>query len=132
MTLRGICLCQAVGYEADQLDMAIVHCHCATCRKAHASAYTSTAGVQKAHFKVTKGEGELASHESSPGKLRHFCANCGTHLWAERAGQAHVIFRVATLDDDPGQRPQVHIWTSHDVDWLDPSCPSYPEGPPGR
>jgi hypothetical protein len=36
------------------------------------------------------------------------------------------------LDDDPGRRPESHIWTAHDVRWLSPECPSYPEWPPGR
>lgn len=60
----------------------------------------------------------MASHESSPGKFRYFCANCGSHLLAERVGQAHVIVRVATLDDDPAMTPVAHIWTEHDVPWL--------------
>jgi ADP-ribosyl-[dinitrogen reductase] hydrolase len=39
---------------------------------------------------------------------------------------------VATLDEDPGKRPEFHIWSSHDAEWLDPRCPSYPEWQPGR
>lgn len=132
MALAGGCLCRQVTYEIDQLDMPIVHCHCATCRKAHASAYTSTAGVARTHFRITSGETLLAAHESSPGKLRHFCRNCGSHLFAERPAQPHVILRVATLDEDPGQRPAFHIWTAHDAAWLDPACPSYSQWPPGR
>ena len=38
---------------------------------------------------------------------------------AERLAQPHVIVRVATLDDDPKMIPQAHIWTSHDVPWLE-------------
>lgn len=60
----------------------------------------------------------LKANESSPGKRRHFCSNCGTHLVAERLGQALVVLRVATLDDDLAVRPQAHIWYSHDASWL--------------
>jgi hypothetical protein len=51
---------------------------------------------------------------------------------AEREGEPQLILRVATLDDDPGVRPVVHIWTSHDVPWLrdGSDLPSYPEWPP--
>ena len=42
--MKGSCLCGAIVYEVDQLDMPILHCHCTTCRKAHAAAFTSTAG----------------------------------------------------------------------------------------
>ncbi|KAA0984714.1 GFA family protein [Pseudomonas sp. ANT_J12] len=118
-TLRGSCLCKTIEYQLDGLDMPIVHCHCQTCRKAHAAAFASTAGVLREHFRWTRGQDRLSTFESSPGKLRHFCSVCGSHLMAQRLAQPHVIVRVATLDDDPGMLPQAHIWTSHDVPWLD-------------
>jgi ADP-ribosyl-[dinitrogen reductase] hydrolase len=74
------------------------------------------------HFRWIKGEDRLSRYESSPGKFRYFCSVCGSHLMAERPVQPHVIVRVATLDDDPKMTPQAHIWTSHDVPWLE--CPS--------
>ena|ERR1700738_2977446 len=80
MSLRGSCLCKAVCYEVDQLDMPIGHCHCATCRKAHAAAFASTAGVMRDQFRWTAGEEKLSAYESSPGKLRRFCSVCGTQL----------------------------------------------------
>ena len=50
---------------------------------------------------------------------------------AERPAQPHVILRVATLDDDPKVKPEAHIWTSHDVEWLeDEGIPSYEEWQP--
>ena len=98
--------------------MPILHCHCTTCRKAHSAPFAPTAGVFREHFRWLAGEEKLSSYESSPGKLRHFCSVCGSHLVAERASQPHVVLRVATLDEDPGQRPRAHIWTSHDVPWL--------------
>ncbi|AZE93977.1 ADP-ribosylglycohydrolase family protein [Pseudomonas orientalis] len=116
--LNGSCLCKGVRYQVDRLDMPISHCHCNSCRKAHAAAFVATAGVMRDHFRWTQGEELLSSFESSPGKQRHFCSRCGSHLIAERAHQPHVIVRVATLDDDPGAGPTAHIWTSHDVPWL--------------
>lgn len=131
--LHGSCLCKAVQYQVERLDMPIGHCHCQTCRKAHAAAFASTAGVMREHFRWLCGREHLSSYESSPGKLRHFCSVCGSQLLAERAGQPHVILRVATLDDDPGQTPQMHIWTSHDVPWLaHAGLDSWPEWQPGR
>src|SRR3954470_2145421 len=103
--MKGSCLCKAVEYDADSIDMPIGFCHCQTCRKAHASAFAPTAGVKRENFRWTKGREKLVSYESSPGKLRHFCSVCGSHLVAERASQEHVIVRVATLDEDPGAVP---------------------------
>lgn len=132
--MKGSCLCGAVEYEIDQLDMPIAHCHCHTCRKAHAAMFASTAGVKREHFRWQKGREKLSVYEATPGKLRHFCSVCGTQLVAERPAQPHVIVRVATLDDDPGSRPAMHIWRSHDVPWLQDAAdtPSYPEWQPGR
>ncbi|WP_321909879.1 hypothetical protein [Paraburkholderia sp. J11-2] len=50
-------------------------------------------------------------------------------ILAERPVQPHVILRVATLDDDPGARPEFDIWTSRDVPWLtdDGETPHHPE-----
>lgn len=116
--MRGSCLCKAIEYEIDSIDMPIRHCHCQTCRKSHAAPFASTAGVKREHFHWRKGQDKLSSFESSPGKLRHFCSICGSHLIAERLNQPHVIVRVATLDENPGEVPEAHIWTSHDVPWL--------------
>lgn len=131
--MKGSCLCRTIGYEIDQLDTPIGLCHCQTCRKAHAAAFNATAGVRREHFRWLRGQERLASYESSPGKKRHFCANCGSQLVAEREGQAYLVLRVATLDDDPGVKPSYHIWTSHDVPWLDyAEVAAYPEWQPGR
>lgn len=127
--MRGSCLCGAVAYEIDRLDGPIVHCFCRTCRKAQAAACASTARVDRAHFRWLRGREVLRSFESSPGKLRRFCDLCGCHVLAERPAQGWVILRVATLDDDPGSRPECAIWQSHRVPWLafDAELPGFAE-----
>ena len=119
MGLKGGCLCGEISYEIDSVDMPIVHCHCQICRKAHAAPFASTAGVKREHFRWLKGVSSISTFESSPGKLRHFCKHCGSHLVAERLVQPYVIVRVATLDGDPELRPEAHIWVSHDTPWLE-------------
>ncbi len=129
MTIKGSCLCQAIVYEIDSLDMPIVHCHCQTCRKAHAAVFAPTAGVKREHFRWLKGEESLASYESSAGKFRHFCKHCGSHLVAQRPAQAHVIVRVATLDAEPNLSPEAHIWVADDLLWLNyKNINEYPKG----
>lgn len=132
--MKGGCHCGAVAYEVDRIEGPIGHCHCTTCRKTHSAAYATTARVEKSRFRWLRGEDRVTAYESSPGKKRFFCASCGCHIVAARDGQPSVILRVATLDDDPGLRPQFHIWRSHDVPWLadDDSMPSYDEWQPDR
>ena len=118
---------RAVVYEIDRLNGPILHCHCTTCRKVHAAAFASTAGVGWKHFHWTKGEENLSFYESSPGKRRYFCSVCGSYLIASRDTQAHVILRVATLDEDSHAGSQAHIWASQNVPWLKygEAVPSY-------
>ncbi|MFT4100799.1 MAG: GFA family protein [Burkholderiaceae bacterium] len=132
--MNGSCLCASIRYEVRSLAGPIVHCHCRTCRKAHAAAFTSTARVNREDFRWSSGLDLLGSFESTPGKLRHFCRRCGSHLVAEWTDQPQVILRVATLDDDPGARPAAHIWRSHSVEWLENGVeiPSYQEVPPPK
>jgi len=117
--LTGSCLCGDIEYQVEQLDSPIVHCSCQTCIKAHSAAFNTGAGINRSHFKWTKGEDKLNNYESSPGKLRHFCSRCGSQLMAEKEGQSNVILRVATLDDDPGVKPEFQIWKSHEKPWLE-------------
>lgn len=132
--MRGSCLCGQVGYEVTQLDSPIEHCSCRYCRKAHASAFNTAACVKHEHFRWLRGTDVLKSYESSPGKRRYFCGHCGSPLIARRDGLDAVIVRVATLDDDPGQTPQWHIWASDEVPWLQygPQIPAYAEWEPGH
>src|SRR5574340_1419010 len=132
--MRGSCLCVSIEYEATQLDSPIEHCSCRTCRKAHAAAFNTAALVKHGHFRWLRGEDLLKGYQSSPGKKRFFCSNCGTHLVAQLEGRDFVILRVATLDDDPGTTPQFRIWASHEVPWLryGTSVVAYPEWEPGH
>ena len=132
--MRGSCLCGGITYEVSQLDTPISHCSCQTCRKAHAAAFNTAAGVKHSNFRWVRGQELLKSFESSKGKLRFFCSNCGTHLIAQRTEQEHVVLRVATLDESPQQMPEFHIFKSHEVSWLDYAAeiPAYSEWQPGR
>ena len=132
--MKGSCLCGSIEYEIDQLDSPIEHCSCCTCRKAHAAAFNTAAAVMKKHFRWLKGSENLSSYESSPGKIRFFCSNCGSHLVAERKDNLHLILRVATLDEDPGIKPSFQIWKSHEVSWLEygSNVESYAEWEPGH
>ncbi|GGF80590.1 hypothetical protein GCM10007301_45890 [Azorhizobium oxalatiphilum] len=118
MGFLGSCQCKAVRYEVDRLHSDIIQCHCQTCRKTHASDHISTARVLREDFRWLSGEDKLSGYESTPGKIRHFCSVCGSHLMAHWPDQPFVMVRVGTLDEDPGARAVRHIWASHRVPWL--------------
>ena len=130
--MKGSCLCKAIMYEVDKFSGPIGHCHCNTCRKAHAAAFNTTARAGRTDFRwLTKST--LGAFESTPGKLRHFCTKCGSHLMSEWVAQPEVIVRVATLDEDPGIRPVAHIWMSDAQPWLAyDNLPAFAEWPPKK
>lgn len=129
MAIGGSCLCKAVQYEVDELASPIGFCHCLTCQKAHAANFAPTARVKREQFRWLQGQDFVRAFVSSPGKARHFCSLCGSHIVAIKEGQEELILRVATLDGAPNTSPVVHIWTSHDRAWLsDRELPAMAEG----
>lgn len=112
-------MCGEVRYAIRGNVGDITHCHCNTCRKAHGSAFSSVAAVQISDFEFTSGEDLIKCYNSSPDKVRCFCSNCGSHIYAHRDGQKHFILRLGTLDDDPIVKPVNHIWLSQKAPWYD-------------
>jgi hypothetical protein len=128
---EGSCFCSAVAYRAASLGP-IGHCHCCTCQKTHSAAFATTARIPRADFAWTRGADIVAHIESTPGKKRHFCPKCGSHLMAEWTAQDAVILRVASLDTPLPSKAVVHIWTSHQAAFFDfdDGLPRLPEGVP--
>jgi hypothetical protein len=114
--IDGSCLCGSAKYSISGGMSDIVHCHCRTCRKAHGSAFSSVVSVPLKNFSLTHAA-PLGSFESSPGKVRYFCSNCGTQLYAQREGQDHIILRLGSLDTDLSSKEHAHIWLSDKAAW---------------
>ena len=72
----------------------------------------------------------LRGFESSAGKTRYFCSQCGSHIIASRDGRDTVLLRMGCLDTPIAERPEMHIWRSDGADWYDPKddLPEWPEG----
>lgn len=128
--LTGSCLCGAVAYEVEAPPGPIVHCHCRTCRKAHGAAFSSVMLVPRDAFRWVRGAENLGEYESSPGKFRRFCRNCGSQVFAERIAKDQVLLRLGCLDTAVTARPLGHIWRSDAAPWYDPAdiLPEAPEG----
>lgn len=126
--ITGSCLCGKVTYEITGKIGDIIHCHCQTCRKAHGSAFSSVSSVDDANFKLS-GEDALNAFESSQGKWRYFCSNCGTQIFAKRENTNHVILRLGSLDTDPMSLEKSHIWVSQKASWyqINRELPQYAE-----
>jgi len=116
--ITGSCLCGSATYVISGGMSDIVHCHCATCRKAHGSAFSSVASVPVSNFALDHTE-PLGSYESSPGKVGYFCSNCGTQLYAQREGQDRLVLRLGSIDSGVTSKEYAHIWLSEKAAWFE-------------
>lgn len=118
--LTGNCLCGRVRYEINGKIGPAGNCHCATCRKAQGGAFATNAPVRSKYFQLLSGADSVTEFESSPGKKRCFCRNCGSPLWSRRASEPDIIrIRFGLLDSDPGRRAIGHVWVSEKAAWYE-------------
>ena len=65
-----------------------------------------------------QGQSVIREFESSPGKFRAFCSNCGSPLYGYLAATAHVLrIRLGSLDTPFFRQPQAHTWVSDKAPW---------------
>ena len=127
--ITGSCMCNKVTYTLKNGIEEIVHCHCQTCRKAHSAASSSVAKIMDEDFEINSGVELLKSYESSPGKQRYFCGNCGSQIYAKKAGTPHLVLRMGTVDTNQTIPERCHIWLSDKASWyqLNLDIPGYSE-----
>jgi hypothetical protein len=140
MSLSASCLCGGVKFEINGPLLGPSNCHCSMCRKQHGAAFRSRARVQASDLKWVQGEDLVTFYESSPGTYRGFCRVCGSPIvnkFDERSSSAkrdpaatsRLGIALATLDDDPGVRPDHHIFVANKAPWFEitDGMPQFPE-----
>jgi len=76
------------------------------------------AGFKFDTFSILSGDPTV--HESSPGVLRSFCGRCGTSLTlADERFAEEVYVALAAFDDAEAPSPDIHIWRSERLPWLE-------------
>jgi ketosteroid isomerase-like protein len=132
MTTGG-CLCGAVRFEIDGTIGPITCCHCAQCRRASGSAFTTAASVYAECFRVVQGTERLREHASSPRNTRVFCSQCGSQLFSRHEDHPMIVrVRAGAFDADPKSHVAADIMMSSKADWLEnhEHAEEFPELPP--
>ncbi len=136
--VSGGCLCESVRFTyAGPLggEMgAVTVCHCAQCRKAQGYA-AAAAVILAVGLTVERGDWQIRSFESSPGKTRVFCGTCGSPLWSKVVAKPDRLrLRLGALDSPPDHlRIQAHIHSEGEPAWSrDDTAPRFPGQEPGR
>ena len=85
-------------------------------------------------FRWLAGEGKLVNHKMPEAKVKGtaFCQVCGSQMPRLR-GADHMQIPTGCLDDDPGGRPSVNIFTGSKASWsvVDERLPGFRDAPPG-
>ncbi len=130
---NGSCLCGSVRYEIDGELGEFGYCHCRSCRKASGSAHAANAPVERGRFRLLSGGDTLREYESSPGKLRAFCAACGSPIYAYLTATPDVLrIRLGSLDTPLTAEPRAHTWVSDKAAWdrIADGLPQFPQWAP--
>lgn len=129
----GACLCGDVRFELYGELEPIQICHCQECRKAQGTPFVTNIAVLEENFNLTQGEAQLKAYESSPGKLRVFCANCGSPILSKRTSLPGVVrVRAGLIEDDLPAKIEFHIFTAEKANWwtIRDAAPQYTGFPP--
>ena len=129
---RGVCLCGTVEYEVTAPFNMMVHCHCSMCRKHHGAAFATFAAAPYDAFRWLAGEDSIDDYRSSEQGTRSFCRRCGSVTPMLMAEQGFAIVPAGNLIDDPGIRPQMHIFVGSKAPWytINDTLPQHAGFPP--
>ena len=128
----GSCLCGGIHYEIHGEIGEIIECHCQRCRKANGTAFATNAPIQKADFKIVKGEALLKKFASTVTTQRCFCRECGSPIMSIKTETPDTYrLRIGTLDTPLEHKPSMHIFVAHKAEWdiICDDLPQYDERP---
>jgi len=118
--ITGSCLCGGVRYEIDGRIGPALNWHCSMCRKATGAAFRSRVAVPRDHFRWTTGEDLLTDYHSSSTTTRTFGKVCGSTLISLFHDNPETLgLPMGTLDNDPGIRPQFHVFVGSKASWFE-------------
>ncbi len=115
----GRCLCGQVSYEARAEPDYAGFCHCRDCQRATSTGHSCYIGFRREAVSVS---GETRAHpvraDSGAMSFRHFCPQCGTHLFGRREpDDGHYTIYAGTLDEPDRFEPHDAIFVRSRQAW---------------
>ena len=109
------CACGAAKLQLAAPPTNVINCHCGQCRSFTGSAFTTWASYPIGVVTVIGGE-HLVQH-STPNGIRHFCKQCGTHLYAQDRRYESILGILAGTITAVIPSPTAHYFVSHKASW---------------
>lgn len=94
--VAGSCSCGSLQLDIRPPFPELHICHCSQCRKSNGSAFNLALIVSDDQI-AWRDRSSLAEFESSPGKFRAFCRNCGSPAYSRRQDLDGVLRMRAGL-----------------------------------
>ena len=133
-TPRGSCLCGGVAFLVEGTPLRCHHCHCSRCRKARGAPHATNLFTTFDGVRIVRGEELIASYKVPEARLfaNVFCRRCGAKLPRFDRDRNIAVVPMGALDDDPGIRPQRHIFVGSKAPWFEiaDDLPQYDAAPP--
>lgn len=115
--LNGGCFCGQVRYGIGSV-FDTGYCHCTACRRIHGAPVVAWIAVPEPDFTLLAGTPR--GFRSSAHGSRHFCTECGSHLYyTDDRGVGLMSVYTATLDDPALVPPRIHQWCGDRLPWFD-------------
>ena len=133
-TLSGHCSCGTISYRLLASPMVVHCCHCTWCQAQSGSAFAVNALIEMSNLEVTAAAPKfspLAIDTPSPsgnGQKIVRCPRCYVALWSHYSSFKDLVafIRVGTLENASEFKPDVHIFTSTKMPWVDLSREKVP------
>jgi hypothetical protein len=118
--IKGSCLCGGVTFEFERMTGPFELCHCSRCRKVSGSAFM--AGVVGRGFRLLTGRELIKTYDAPilkepPAYRSCFCGRCGSPVPYPSGTGDSMEIAAGLLDDDPGVRPDKHIFVDKKSPW---------------
>ena len=120
---EGGCACRAVRYRLRSAPLIVHACHCTECQRLTGAAFAVNALIETDRLEKLDGEPREVPVIGTSGKPQAIfrCPACATALWSHYpgAGTKLAFVRVGTLDEPARLPPDIHIFTSTRLPWVE-------------
>jgi hypothetical protein len=122
--IEGSCLCGGVRFKISRAAGPFELCHCSRCRKVSGSAFVASLGVRTRDYRLLQGADLIATFElplveHPPAYGVSFCSRCGSSVPNPDPDSDHFEIPAGLLDNEPGARPDRHIFTHIKSSWFE-------------
>ena len=132
--VRGSCMCGAIEFHLTEPLAVVHHCYCSRCRRARAAAHSTNGRASIDAIRFIRGSHRLKDYKLPEANYftQVFCDTCGSKLPRLDPERGLAIVPLGSLDDDPGVKPQDHLFAGNKAKWYDITgdLPVYEAGPP--